>query len=183
MLSLLLAVAVAQEPTVSWDALAAVHGLDATFTQTQHRSWLTEPLISTGTLSFQRPATLQWSVLEPTRSTLVWRDGTVSLSGVGQTAVDIDIDDTPEAARWVQALTVWLSGDVAAIERSFAMTYVPNGVVLTPRDDAMKAHMATMALTVADSGQWIERVVITERDSDTMTIELSNVTVRPAPDL
>jgi hypothetical protein len=61
------------------------------------------------------------------------------------------------------------------------MEYVANGVVLTPKSEAMAQHIATMALTVAPSGQWVERVVLTEPDSDTLTIELSDVTVRTAP--
>ena len=180
MLILLFAMCFATEPTVSWDTLAQVQTLQASFTQTQHRAWLREPLISTGTIAFTRPATIEWVVIEPSASVMSWQDGQLSMQSPGQPAMQINLAETPQATPLVDAFTVWLSGDVAAIQRAFTIDYVANGAVLTPKDEAMHQHLASMTLTVAASGQYVERVVLTEPDSDTLTIELSDVTVRTA---
>jgi outer membrane lipoprotein-sorting protein len=53
------------EAVSAWAELDRVSRLRARFEQVQHRSVLSRPLVSTGTLSFERPNRVRWGSRSP----------------------------------------------------------------------------------------------------------------------
>lgn len=178
MIWMVLALASAGEMDAAWEQLAQVGQLEAHFEQTQVRAWLNEPLISSGTLSFTRPSSLVWTVELPTPSEFRLDGDSVSIGAPNGEMLMLPLDASPEVGRVVNSLTVWLNGDIQAMEENYQVTGSGRELRLVPRDATLREHLSSLDLTLALSGDWVERVVLTEPDDDTLTIVLSDVHIR-----
>ena len=152
-----------------WTALASVHELRAEFVQVQHRAILRQPLSSTGTVRFTRPATLTWEVLTPARSTFSLDRGVARMQYPDlQMDETVDLAAVPDAQRLASSLLVWLQADVVAVERDFTTTYLTNppGAHLTPRDPKLAALLAGIDLRFASSPWRVAAVTLEEPGGD-----------------
>lgn len=180
LLPLLLAADVPPEASATWARMAEVQRLQADFTQVRHSKLLARPFSSTGTLRFERPGRLAWAVEEPARSTFIMDGTTVGMWYPDlEVREEIDLSGTPEAANLVQGMMVWLGGDLAEVTAQYDLVWTPPTVTLTPRDDAMKAMVHHMDLTLSGDPVMVTGVVIHEPDGDRVEITLSNVQVDP----
>lgn len=167
------------EAVATWAELDRVQRLRAHFEQVQYRSVLSRPLASTGTLSFERPNQVRWEVERPARSLFVMNGTNVgtALPDLGHRE-SIDLAASPEAARFVQGLMVWLGGDLAAVQRDYTAVWKsgpPAVLVLTPRDPALVRLLASITLTLGGSPPQIERVVLVEPGGDRVEITFSAI--------
>ena len=171
------------EAVAVWKELDRVQRLRARFEQVQHRSVLATPLTSTGTLVFARPAQVRWEIEKPARSVFVL-DGTkvgTAMPDLGYRET-LDLAASPEAARFVQGLMVWLGGDLAQVQRDYAVVWKagpPATVVLTPKEPALVKLLASITLTVDGSPPTIREVVLVEPSGDRVNIALSAIEIDP----
>ena len=130
MITTLLALAVAEElppdAVATWEALNAPKTLSASFTQTRTSSLLTQPLVTTGTLAFERPEKMAWTTVAPVRSTFVVEGTQVGMAypdlGVRE---EIDLGTNPEVASLVTSMMVWLGGDLQQVQQDYTLSWMP----------------------------------------------------------
>jgi outer membrane lipoprotein-sorting protein len=176
----------------AWEAMSAVQSLEASFEQTRTTALLAQPLISTGTLRFQRPDRLAWEVRTPGRSQLVM-DGTRVGMWYPDLGVrdEIDLASDPDTARLVGAMMVWLAGDLPAVSRSYAVAWsdsapagAPTGTlhaaVLTPRDPTLGALIRELDLFLGGAPLRVLAVTMREPDGDRVDITMRDVRLDPS---
>ena len=160
-----------------WEELDAVTTMRAQFTQTQIRLLLADPLVSSGTVSFQRPGRVRWQVDQPIRSIFVLDGTTVTTAIPDLNHRDtVELGSNPEAARLVQGLMVWLGGDLEAVQRDYEVQWTegtPHHVILTPRQPALAALMRQIDLNISNSPSRVEQVWWTEPSGDTVSVVLT----------
>lgn len=176
---------VAEEPRdieAVWADLSAVQSLRAEFTQTQHRKLLSVPLVSSGTLAFERPDRLRFEVSEPSPSTFRMDGSTVELAYPDLDVVEsVDLAGSPEARRLVEGLLVWLAADREAVEADYDWSWDPEAatIALTPKRPALQALLSRIELTVTGEPAHVERVLLVEPDDDRVEIAISAVELDP----
>lgn len=170
-----------------WRELDQVRQLRASFEQTQYRSVLSRPLVSKGTLAFARPNRVRWEVSGPVRSVFVLDGAKVSsaLPDLGHTET-IDLSSSPEAARLVEGLMVWLGGDLEQVSRDYALAWrsgPPHVAELTPKNPMLAKMLARITLTIEGAPPQVTRVVLLEPSGDRVEIALSAFELdAPLPD-
>jgi outer membrane lipoprotein-sorting protein len=126
-------------------------------------------------------------VEKPARSLFVMNGTTVTtaLPDLGHRE-SIDLAASPEAARFVQGLMVWLGGDLAAVQRDYTVVWKPAAagtgpvVVLTPGDPALVRLLTSITLTLGGAPLQIEKVVLVEPGGDHVDIAFSSIERDPA---
>ncbi len=148
--------------------LAAVPERRARFREEKRLAVLTEPLRSTGRLLYRRPDRLEKVTELPEAESLVV-DGDRLVITTGQEPPRVvDLAAHPEVRAAVDAVRGPLSGDLAALRRSFAVTAsgTPASwrLVLVPTDPAAARLLATVE--VSGAGDQPREVVIRQADGD-----------------
>jgi outer membrane lipoprotein-sorting protein len=167
-----------------WRHLAEAPHLRADFTQVQERKLLKTPLVSTGTLAFERPDRLRWEVNGAAASVFVVRGESVAARMPGvQQVTRVDLAQQPQLAGLVSGLTVWLAADSEALARSYTVQLESDRLVtLTPKDPMLLRAVSKLTLHIAPSRDHVSSVELLEPDGDRTTITLSNVDlVSPIP--
>jgi outer membrane lipoprotein-sorting protein len=183
-LALLAAAAVAAHAAGAQDAsladvmreLAAVPSAQARFTETKQVALLKSPLVTTGTLSYQRPDRLEKHVLSPydERISIVGTEISVVNKARGR-AQTFSADSNSTLQALIESLRATLAGDLPALERHFAVSFDGSArewaIVLVPRDAGTVALIARIRL--AGSGGRLTRIDIDEAGGDrsVMTIQ------------
>ena len=118
------------------------HG-EATFIERDYLTVLTRPLSSSGVLIYDAPDHLEKRTLKPHRITLVFDHGALSATRGGHT-YHIDLSAHRQIAPYIEAVSDTLSGNRAALERlfrvSFAGTLARWTLTLRPRQ-ARSSHL------------------------------------------
>ncbi|MCP4809572.1 MAG: outer membrane lipoprotein carrier protein LolA [Proteobacteria bacterium] len=166
------------EAIATWAALDANSSLSADFTQVRHSQLLSRPITSSGTLAFERPDRMAWTVTAPARSTFILDGAKVGMAypDLGMRE-EIDLASNAEVASLVQGMMVWLGGDLETVSKDYDVAWAsgtPSVATLTPKDDKLSAIIGTLDLSIAEST--IQKVVITEPDGDRVEITFDNVT-------
>jgi outer membrane lipoprotein carrier protein len=173
--------AIPAEARAAWAQLATER-LTARFEQVQHRSILAQPLRSTGRLAYAQPDKVRWEVEGPVRSVFVLNGARVSTAMPDlDHSETLDLSQSPEAARLVQGLMVWLGGDLERVARDYDLAWQagpPPVATLTPRDPTLQKLLSRIVLQL-EAGQ-IRRVTLHEPGGDRVEIALSDVAVDPA---
>jgi outer membrane lipoprotein-sorting protein len=178
------------EAVAVWEAMSQVRSLEARFEQQRTTSLLNQPLVSTGTLRFERPDKLAWVVEQPGRSTMV-----VSGSRVGMSYPDLGVHDQldlagdPDAQRLVRSMMVWLAGDLEQVSRDYGVAWAaapaggPDGALhlatLTPLDPTMAALVARLELSIGGAPLRVLAVTMHEPDGDRVDIAMREVRLDP----
>lgn len=159
-----------------WTELGKVGHLQASFTQVQTRKVLKQPLTSTGTLEFTRPAALLWKVNPPYESTFSLEGNVAKMEYPAlKMSQTIDLGQVPDANRLATSLMVWLKADPAAVERDFSVTYSATEATLVPKDDKLKGLIGSITITVA-AGPWrVDNVSLVEPDGDRTELRFRSV--------
>ena len=171
------------EAVAVWNAMSSVRTVSATFTQVQHRSLLSKPLESTGTLAFTRPDRILWKVEQPAASVFVIDGTKVGMAypdlGVRE---EMDLDGNPDAERLTRGLMVWLAGDLEQVTRDYHVTWAPGPpsvATLVPRDELLLGLLSKLELTISGEPPRVDRVVMFEPDGDRVEITLSDLVLDP----
>lgn len=171
-----------------WTELARVNELQARFTQTQYRAILKQPLVSEGTVRFERGASrLAWDVTSPARSTFTM-DGAKAKMDYPDLKMSetIDLSQVPDASRLATSMLVWMRADPAAVERDFDAVYGDGFATLRPRDEKLRALIAELRIHFEEreGPVRVRGVDLVEPDGDRVEISFRQVVLdgRPIPD-
>lgn len=138
------------------------------FTETRESPWLSAPVQSSGTLN-ATPAVLEKRVEQPRRET--WRilpDRMQWTSPASGATKDILFADVPAAAALADAMRHAMAGDLAALDKDFALRL--NGdervwtVQLTPRRAEVSRTLKQLELQ--GSGGKLQVMIVTEAKGD-----------------
>ncbi len=181
LLPLMLASDVPPEALATWARMAEVNRLQADFVQVRYSRLLSKPFSSSGTLRFERPGRLAWTVEEPSPSTFVMDGTRVGMwypdLGVRE---EIDLSGSPETARLVQGMMIWLGGDLDQVTEQYEFSWTAPTATLTPKETSMKVIVDRLELTIGGEPPLVTAVVIHEPDGDRVEITLQNVQIDPA---
>lgn len=175
-----IAASLAQEPPAeamkAWEELSAPSTLQAEFVQVRTSRLLSQPIQSTGTLAFEKPDRMAWSVATPARSTFVMDGSTVGMAfpdlGVRES---IDLSSNAEVASLVAGMMVWLGSDLQRVQQDYTLTWETDHAVLVPKDEQLKGIIGSLDLKLTGSPKRIDTVTIVEPDGDTVVITFSEV--------
>lgn len=170
-----------QQPQAAIDELmqmlARVPESNATFVEVKTLAMLTRPLRASGRLAYRRPAHLEKITLEPQAESLVVDGDKLTFTEGGDSSRTIDLSGEPVIHALVDAVRGTLSGDLAALRRSYAVTMtgtVANWhLTLTP-NDASVARLIVRT-TIDGNGTALRLVHTTQADGDEMLMTISDV--------
>lgn len=163
----------------TWTAMEKVQTLEATFRQVRTSRILLAPLVSTGTIRYQRPDRLAWVMETPARSVMVMKGTTVGMAwpDLG-TREEVDLAGNEDAARLVESMMIWLGGDLDKVQRDFTMAWTsgnPARCALTPTNPVMKAILARLDLVISGDPPLVRQVTLTEPDGDKVIIDFDHI--------
>jgi hypothetical protein len=150
----------------------------ASFTEQKTLAMLTRPLNATGRLSYRRPGHLEKITLEPQAENLVVDGNRLTLTEQDAAPRVIDLDGEPAIRALVDAIRGTLSGDLAALRRSYTVTMdgsVSNWrLTLVPTDP--RVAQLIVRTTIEGAGTALHLVHTTQANGDEM-----RMTISPAP--
>lgn len=149
-------------------ALAEVSTARATFVETRHSALLKEPLVTRGRLVYRRPDRLERHITAPFEQSITIEGSRVTLSGKeGSVPRSVALPAGPAQAL-IESLRATLAGDLAALERHFAVSVAgtPDAWTLTllPRDPALGALLSRV--DISGRGARVQRIESTEANGD-----------------
>jgi outer membrane lipoprotein-sorting protein len=178
-IAILMLLAVAM-PAFAWDLtalmddLARHQGGAARFVEVKTIALLDKPVNSSGELLFTPPARLEKRTLLPKPESLVL-DGDRLTIERGKQKLSVRLSEQPEALAFVDSLRGTLTGDRAALEKSYKLSLSGNEehwtLDLLPNDQRIAAFV--LRITFGGSHHRVERIQYLQADGDrsVMTIE------------
>ena len=159
----------------------------AKFVQTRHLNELDMSVEARGSMVSELDGRLRWQVDSPVRSvTVIDREKLTHFDGeTGKLAV-LEQEKFPWLKMLRSALDDWLSGDPERLARRFDVTSPrPDTLHLVPRDAALRKLCQSVDITLAEGGDAIRLIRITEVGGDTLEIRFFEVANDPAlpPDI
>jgi hypothetical protein len=155
--------------------LAQVAESDASFAEDKILAMLTIPLHSTGQLRYRRPAHLEKITHEPQLESLVVDGNRLTLTEANQAPRVIELDSEPAIRALVDAIRGTLSGDLAALRRSYNVVMAGSvsdwRLTLTPTDPRV-ARLVTRT-TIAGAGTALRLVQTVQANGDEMRMTIS----------
>jgi hypothetical protein len=155
--------------------LAQVPESNASFSEDKILAMLTIPLHSTGQLRYRRPAHLEKITQEPQPESLVVDGNRLTLTEANQAPRVIELDSEPTIRALVDAIRGTLSGDLAALRRSYTVIMAGSvsdwRLTLTPTD-ARVAQLVTRT-TIAGTGAALHLVQTVQANGDEMRMTIS----------
>jgi hypothetical protein len=167
-------------PAFAWDLTALMEDLArhkggaAHFVEKKNIALLDKPLTSSGELRFIPPARLEKRTLLPKPESLVL-DGDTLMIERGKQKFTLRLSEQPEALAFVDSLRGTLTGDRAALEKSYKLSLSGNEehwtLDLLPNDQRIAAFV--LRITFGGSHHRIEWIQYLQADGDRsmMTIE------------
>jgi hypothetical protein len=158
-------------------AQARPKSIDANFIQEKEMKILARPLVSEGRLVFRAPDHLRWEYRSPIQSVMLMQNDAarkftrqngewIEDKGVGLDAVPMILAQ----------MTAWLEGRFVESDAAL-FTAVRNGqtVRLVPKEEGMRAVIASIELRLAGQGELIEAVDIRENADAVTRIRFKNI--------
>jgi outer membrane lipoprotein-sorting protein len=157
--------------------LAQVPESRASFVEEKTFARLTQTLRASGRLLYRRPDHLEKITLEPQPERLVVDGDRLTLTEDNQAPRVIDLDGQPAIRALVDAIRGTLSGDLAALRRSYTVTMAGTladwRLTLVPSDPAVARLV--VRTTIEGSGTALHMVETTQANGDA-----TRMTINPA---
>ena len=154
--------------TALMSQLHAVQHASAHFTERKYAAILTQPIESTGTLSYTAPGSLEKRTLTPKPESIVLHDDQLSGTQPDGTPFDLWLSDHPEIGALVEGVRSTMAGDEATLGRYYAIALegAPDDwhLSLTPLDRAVRDKVD--AIRIDGAGTELRRIQVHEHDGD-----------------
>jgi len=154
--------------------LAQTRSREARFVELRHVQGLSQPLQSSGTLSFTAPNRFARTTLLPRPESMVVDGDQVTLTRNGRSR-QMALDAVPEMALLVQAVRGTLTGDGAALRQAFRLTLVGQASQWSLQLEPQDARLAAQISYIHVSGRRGElrgvEVQMADGDRSVMSIE------------
>jgi len=162
---------------------STTRGVQATFEEHKEMALLEAPIVSRGVLYFIPPNRMVRRTQEPMASTLIVDgDRLVFHDALGED--DVDLSSRPEARQIVEHMLVLFNGDLAALEKKYAVSFESERdqwkLLLKPRMFPAKALIESVLLV--GNGQALLEMLLVETDGDKTRTFYSDVQIDRAFD-
>ena len=157
---------------------AAIPGLSARFREDKQISLLQVPLVSEGVLYFAPPGRIARHVERPAPSTLLLRDGELTMGTAGDQHT-LDLAAQPALRSFVDAFRLVLAGDLVRLRELYAIEFRTIGdgprwqIQLRPREERLAGVIRSIEVLGHDSVLLELRVV--EVDGDESVTRFTDV--------
>ncbi len=156
--------------------LASVERASARFVETRHSALLTAPLVSRGTLLYERPGRLEKQVSFPYDERIVLERGQMTIDNRTRgRKMTIAIASAPGIAGLVESIRATRAGDLGALERFYKVEVGGSRgewwLRLRPHDRELAEYVN--AVTVKGAGPRIERIEVDERSGDRTVMKIN----------
>ncbi len=144
-------------------APVSLQSIQADFVQEKHLKILTQPLISTGTFTFQRPQSLRWEYKRPIRSILLMHDG--KLQKFVEREGRLVADEGMQFGSMQIVLTEisnWLDGRFTENTMFTIARPATDLIKLTPKNQELAGVISSIELTLADEQGNLNEITIYE---------------------
>lgn len=162
------------ESLATWDLedlmrdLAKIRRVEATFTEQKSFSFLKEPLVSSGTLSYRSPGYLLMRTLQPQPQTYELEGGCLSVDVPGEPRKNLDLDQYPPLRALVESIRSTLAGDLRSLQRYYRVSFSGTAGGWTLRlepSDEQAARLLT-SITIGGRGNRLLAVDAAEANGD-----------------
>jgi hypothetical protein len=157
--------------------LARVQESYATFTEVKLIANLTRPLHGTGRLFYRRPSHLEKMTVEPEAESLVVDGDLLTLTEGNAAPRIVDLNGEPVIRALVDAIRGTLSGDLAALRRSYRVRMDGNlsawRLVLIPTDPSVEQLVA--ATTIEGAGTSLRMVETRQTNGDDIRMTVTPI--------
>lgn len=163
------------------DQPAALHSVQAEFTQEKNLKILVRPLVSRGVFSFQAPQSLRWEYRSPVHSVLLLHEGRM------QKLIERDGRFEPDNSAGVDAMRIvlqdigsWLDGRFTANPLFHVTRTGERTVVLIPKEQGVQAVISRIELQLGPEHGVMERVTIFEGPDNFTRLTFTNAVLNQA---
>lgn len=169
-------------PTEAWSpaalmqALAAHPAARATFVERKYLAVLDQPVESRGELSFTAPDRLEKRTLAPRAEALVLEGDTLTVEQAGRRR-RLSLSANPEAATFVESMRGTLAGDLATLQKYYALDLGGRRERWELQLVPQQAGMAKIVrrIRIEGSGPTVRRVVFEQADGDRSEMQITPV--------
>ncbi len=160
------------------DGPSRLRSVQAAFVQEKHLKILVKPLVSTGTFAFQTPHSLRWEYRSPVRSLLLMHGGRIRKLIERDGRLEPDNGASVEAMQVVfQDLGRWLDGRFEDNPMFAAARPDARTVVLTPKEEGLRAMISRIELHLGEQEGVMERVIIVEGEAGATELRFTDAVV------
>jgi hypothetical protein len=149
----------------------------ATFTEVKLIANLTRPLHGSGRLSYRRPSHLEKITVEPEAESLVIDGDRLTLTERSSAPRVVDLNGEPVVRALVDAIRGTLSGDLAALRRSYRVRMDGNfatwRLTMIPTDSSVAQFVS--AMTIEGAGTSLRVVETRQTNGDDMRMTVTPV--------
>jgi len=167
-----------------WNIDQLMHGLSqirsdhATFIEKKFIAMLEEPVESSGELFYTAPDHLEKRTLEPKPESMILEQDTLVFER-GRQKHNLQLQDYPELAAFIDSIRGTLAGDRKALERNYQLSL--DGTIeqwtlqLLPMDETMQA--VVRRICIAGVGYTVRSIEITQADGDSSLMLIEKMAV------
>lgn len=158
----------------SWQPEQLMHLLSqkksgtATFTEKKYIGILDQPLVSSGTLSFQAPDKLEKNTLTPQTESLVLEGDSLTIARQGKRKMTVRLADHPEAAAFIEGIRGTLVGDLTVLQTYYDVELSGSAdnwqLTLTPKQERMSRIFSSIRIAGAQAD--VQTIHLQQRDGD-----------------
>ncbi len=142
--------------------LCTILNLEADFRQVKEVRMLQEPQVSTGHVSYNAPDRMCWEYRSP--DACKWELGSQSTA--------------PQVQQLLQFIVNTIAGDYLHDNAEFSVKQEGNVYLLIPKKRELKQLFQSVRITMHETMNVAERVVLTEKNGDKSTITFHNVEIQ-----
>ena len=169
LLALLLGPAVAH--AAGWDidqlmrALAQIRSDHARFVEKKTIAMLDRPVESSGELFYSAPDHLEKRTIKPKPETMILDHGTLVIAR-GRQRRELQLQDYPELAAFIDSIRATLAGDRKALERSYRLSLEGTAEHWTLQLLPLAEQAVVKQIRIAGAGDAVRSIAITQADGD-----------------
>jgi len=158
--------------------LGSIQSMKSDFVQEKHLSIFTDAAIAKGALFFLRPDNVRFEIREPFQSVLIARHNAVAkYEFVDGKWVKLNLGAPYVVLMVTGQIATWLQGrfrDKSDIYELSAIAGAHTVVILTPRNEQIKKHIAAIELGLSEEKNRVNSVTIRESGGDYTHMTFSN---------
>jgi len=155
--------------------LASVESANARFVETRESALLKAPLVLQGTLAYRRPDRVEKHVQSPYDERITVEGGRLTLENrTHNRKKSVPVSGAPGLAALVESMRATRAGDLAALQRHYALQLEGTRERWTLRLRPLDAQVAgyLTSITLSGSGTRIGRIAVEEAGGDRSTMEI-----------
>lgn len=147
---------------------AAVNTIESRFTQQKFMALLEEPVTSEGVFYFEKPSRIRWQYTKPFQNGFLIADGVTYRLEKDKK----EEQKNPLAHNIAGQLLAWLTFDLEALSKQYAVEFTADGVILTPLKKGL-INQITVTFS-AQNKQALSRVEILENGGDKTVLRFTH---------